>query len=324
MLPAEHDYTRALSMSRLAYDLENLFIPALAAALLSLVTYNWLFAGTSVGFLAFAALVVSCVLPKPAPVEHTGRPHTKAASGLRLFWVPRLRALLALDLAFAASGAMITVNTVVLVRDHLHRTAGDVSLARGAYGAGSMAAALTLPRILKRVSDRAVMLPAAFALPVVFAAYGIATSEGPSWPALLAAWTAFGAACSAVLTPTGRLIRCSAASADLPAAFAARFSLSHSCWLLTYPLAGWVASAAGTVTVGWMLGAIAMAGTLTAVLIWPAPDMARLDHRHHHLPPGHPHLAEVRLTSDGYPHSHDYVIDHLHPYWPAMRRTARP
>lgn len=181
---------------------------------------------------------------------------------------------------------MINVNTVVLVRDHLHRTAGDVSLALSVYGAGSVAAALTLPRILERVSDRAVMLPAAFALPAVFAAYGIATSEGPSWPALLTAWTSIDAACSAVLTPTGRLIRCSAASADLPAAFAAQFPLSHICWLLTHPLAGWLASAAGTVTACWVLGAIAMAGTLTAVLIWPAPDMARLDH--HHLPPGNP------------------------------------
>src|SRR4051794_38362750 len=38
VLPAERDYTRALSLSRLAYDLESLFSPALAAALLSLMT----------------------------------------------------------------------------------------------------------------------------------------------------------------------------------------------------------------------------------------------------------------------------------------------
>lgn len=76
-------------------------------------------------------------------------------------------------------------------------------------------------------------------------------------------------------------------------------------------------------TACWVLGAIAMVSALTAVLIWPAPDMARLDHHHHHLPSGHPHLAEARLTSDGYQHSHDYVIDHLHPNWPATRHTAR-
>lgn len=63
-----------------------------------------------------------------------------------------------------------------------------------------------------------------------------------SWTAALAAWAAIGAASSAVLTPGGRVIRRSSTDADLPAAFAAQFSLSHSCWLLTYPLAGWLAA----------------------------------------------------------------------------------
>ncbi|MES2089765.1 MAG: MFS transporter, partial [Pseudomonadota bacterium] len=63
VLPKEADYTKALSLSRLAYDLENLISPALAAALLTVVTFQSLFIGTVVGFLASAALVVSAVLP---------------------------------------------------------------------------------------------------------------------------------------------------------------------------------------------------------------------------------------------------------------------
>lgn len=74
VLPAERDYTRALSLSRLAYDLESLFSPALAAGLLTLISYNWPFVGTAAGFLASAALVVSVALPKPAPVERSGAP----------------------------------------------------------------------------------------------------------------------------------------------------------------------------------------------------------------------------------------------------------
>ncbi|MFP3986662.1 MFS transporter [Streptomyces sp. E11-3] len=361
VLPAERDYTRALSMSRLAYDLESLFSPALAAALLYVVTFNWLFVGTACGFVASAALVVSCVLPRTAPVEHSAHASGQGASGqgasgrgasgrgasgqrvlgqgafgqgvfgkapfgVRLFWAtPRLRALLALDLAVAAAGAMVIVNTVVLVRDQLGRTAGDVSLALGAYGGGSMLVALLLPRVLDRVGDRAVMLPAGMALPAVFAAYGVLTASGPSWPALLGAWFAFGAACSAVLTPAGRLIRRSAAPADLPAAFAAQFSLAHSCWLLTYPLAGWLAAAAGMAATSWVLAAVALAGALTAVLTWPTRDFTRLDHDHSGLPPDHPHLAEARAhaTAHGYRHSHPYVIDRLHPHWPRSHRTVR-
>ncbi|MFG2028073.1 hypothetical protein [Streptomyces sp. NPDC048825] len=49
------------------------------------------------------------------------------------------------------------------------------------------------------------------------------------WPALLGVWAAFGATCSAVLTPTGRLIRRSAPPEERTAAFAAQFSLSHGC-----------------------------------------------------------------------------------------------
>ena len=46
VLPDEDSYTQALSLSRLAYDLENLISPALAALLLSLMSWHGLFAGT--------------------------------------------------------------------------------------------------------------------------------------------------------------------------------------------------------------------------------------------------------------------------------------
>ena len=54
VLPEEQDYTRALSLSRLAYDLESLLSPMLAAVLLTVINFHWLFAGTSVGFLGSA------------------------------------------------------------------------------------------------------------------------------------------------------------------------------------------------------------------------------------------------------------------------------
>src|SRR5882672_6123809 len=57
VLPDAKDYTRALSLSRLAYDLENVVSPMLAAALLTVIGFHDLFAGTVIGFLASAALV---------------------------------------------------------------------------------------------------------------------------------------------------------------------------------------------------------------------------------------------------------------------------
>jgi len=67
VLPDEADYTRALSLSRLAYDLESLASPMLAAALLTLVSFHDLFAGTVLGFAVSAALVLSVTLPRPKP-----------------------------------------------------------------------------------------------------------------------------------------------------------------------------------------------------------------------------------------------------------------
>ncbi|MFJ8622249.1 MFS transporter [Kitasatospora sp. NPDC093550] len=326
VLPAERDYTDALSLSRLAYDLESLFSPALAALLLSVVSYGWLFAGTTVGFLASAALVVSAALPKPVPVGRTGGIRARSAFGTRLFRAtPRLRALLALDLAVAAAGAIVFVDTVNLVRDHFHRTAGAVSLALGAYGVGSMLTALLLPRLLGRVGDRAVMLPAAFALPAVLAAVSAiaaAPAGAGTWPALLAAWALVGAGSSAVLTPGGRLIRRSAADADLPAAFAAQFSLSHACWLLTYPLAGWLAAAAGLPVTAAVLGALALAAAGGALALWPARDPDALEHRHTDLPAGHPHLRGAHpALAGGWQHDHHYVIDQHHHRWPRPSGT---
>src|SRR5215212_2851180 len=176
VLPEEKDYTRALSLSRLAYDLENLLSPALAAALLTVISFHWLFGGTVVGFLCSAALVLSVTLPQPAQAERTGGIYDKTTRGLRIYLkTPRLRGLLALNLSVAAAGAMVIVNTVVIVRALLGLPENDVAVALGCFGGGSMVAALLLPRVLDRMPGRAVMLPAAGLLGMVLFVFAAAT-----------------------------------------------------------------------------------------------------------------------------------------------------
>ena len=235
VLPDERDYTRALSLSRLAYDLESLLSPALAAALLTIISFHGLFGGTVIGFLSSAALVLSVTLPQPKAAEHTGGLYDKTTRGTRIYLAtPRLRGLLALNLAVAAAGAMVIVNTVVIVRGLLGRPDTDVALALACFGGGSMLAALALPRVLDTLPDRRVMLPAAGALGavlIVFAAVAWSSGAVP-WMALLVTWALLGLGYSAVQTPTGRLLRRSAQPVDRPALFAAQFALSHACWLL--------------------------------------------------------------------------------------------
>ena len=274
VLPEEHDYTRALSLSRLAYDLESLLSPTLAAALLTLITFNWLFIGTVIGFLCSAALVVSVTIPQPSAARPRRGFFDDTTRGMRIYLAtPRLRGLLALNLAVAAAGSMVFVNTVVLVKGALRGTDGNVALALACFGGGSMAAALLLPRLLDRLSDRRIMLSSAGTLVAVLIAFGslmVASGVHQSiWYALLPTWALLGIGYSAVMTPSGRLLRPSADAADRPAVFAAQFALSHVCWLLTYPLAGWLGSAAGLGSTVFALAAVALIAAALAVSLWP-------------------------------------------------------
>ncbi|ACL57222.1 MFS transporter [Methylobacterium nodulans] len=317
VLPEERDYTRALSLSRLAYDLENLLSPMLAAALLMVVDFHVLFAGTVLGFLGSAALVLSVRLPASKPLERQGGVFERTTRGLRIYLAtPRLCGLLAINFAVAAAGAMVLVNTVVIVQALLHRPQDDVALALGLFGGGSMLAALALPRVLDRLPDRAVMIPAAALLGVVLLGFAEeAWRGGIGWLVLLECWLVLGIGYSAAQTPTGRLLRRSAAPEDRPALFAAQFALSHAAWLITYPLAGWLGAKAGMPATLAVLGSIPLAAVAAALFLWPADDPEVVEHAHIDLDPSHPHLR----TTHGIRHAHPFVIDDLHRHWPSGR-----
>ncbi|PJE30990.1 H+ Antiporter protein [Pseudooceanicola antarcticus] len=310
VLPEEERYTRALSLSRLAYDLENIVSPSLAALLLAVVSFDALFFGTMLGFLASAVLVVSVALPSPAP-SVPRRVYDRITRGTRIYLAtPRLRGLLALNMAVSAAGAMVLVNSVVLVRAELGLGASALAWALFAFGAGSMAVALLLPRLLERFPDRPVMLAGAGLMVAALLALALVIATlALSWPALLACWVVVGLGYSAVLTPSGRLLRRSAHAEDRPAIFAAQFALSHACWLVTYPLAGWLMTAFGAVPSLLVLALLASAGLLAALRLWPAEDPSELRHTHEELPLDHPHVQGQRT------HSHAYVIDDLHRHW---------
>lgn len=282
VLPRERDYTRALSLSRLAYDLEALVSPALAAVALTVLSYHDLFLGTAAGFLGSAVLVLAAAVPAGAAATgEQGSVWYRTTLGVRIFWsTPRLRSLLALDLAVAAPTALVLVNTVVYVREVMGRPDTDLAVALAAFGIGSMGVALCAPAALTRFGNRAVMLAGAGTVPpVMLAATLLSFRAGADtgWWALLGLWLLLGAATSAVLTPSARLLRDASDEATRPYVFTAQFSLSHACFILTYPVAGWIGASAG---LGWsaaVLTAVAALGAGTATVSWPrrpAPTIA--------------------------------------------------
>jgi len=315
ILPDERDYTRALSLSRMAYDLENLASPALAGLMLAVLSFHWLFAGTFAGFVFSTVLVALAAIP-PLGGSAAARPFRERLSrGLRIYLAtPRLRGLLALNLAAAAIGAFVLVNTVVLVRAGLGGGETGLAIAMAAFGAGSMAAALMLPRLLDHLSDRRVMMAGAAGLVAMAALAGaLLWLRGvPGWSVFLPVWAGFGWLYASVLTPSGRLLRRSAHAEDRPAVFAAQFALSHACWLGTYPLAGWAGEALGMGPALMLLAGVAAAGLGVAGWLWPAHLPDAPEHAHPDLPEDHPHLR----AHGGRRHAHPFVIDDEHRAWP--------
>jgi MFS family permease len=159
VLTDQAQYTKALSLSRLAYDLENLLSPTIAALLLTVVAYPAFFAVNAATFMVSAALVLSVRLPAPPPSERTADFIANLTFGIRSYLAtPRLRGLLLLSFAVAGAGAMVIVNTVVYVRGTLGGSETATAVAMAAVGAGSIVAALSLPRLLAAVAQRTLMI----------------------------------------------------------------------------------------------------------------------------------------------------------------------
>ena len=300
IVPDERAYTRALSMSRLAYDLENLLSPMLAGIALLFVTYTGLFAANAAAFLISALLIQLTAVPPSRKVARLGNVWREISFGtIGYFKTPRLRGLLALYLGVAAASAMVIVNTVVYVKEYL-------------------------------IADRPVMLFGGWVMAIGIAPIALR----PAFPALLLCWFLIGLGWSLVQTPAGRVVNRSSAAEDRSAYFSAQFALSHACWLIFYPVAGQLGTRLGIDAAAlWLAGAIVLF-TLLASRLWPRDDAVLLVHRHaalrhvhehvhdeHHahqhagIEPGEPHRHEHEhppLT-----HVHPFVIDDHHSAWPS-------
>jgi predicted MFS family arabinose efflux permease len=195
----------------------------------------------------------------------------------------------------------------------LTQTATATALAL--FGAGSMIVALFLPKLLERLPERQVMLSGA-AVIAVGLLLGFVAARRYEW--LLPLWFVLGLGYSLAQTPSGRLLRRSSTDEDRPALFAAQFALSHACWLITYPLAGWLGATAGLTTSFIALGLLACISVAVAARLWNGKDTTELTHDHSGMQADHPHFfGEGVATNEGHiRHTHAFVIDDEHPKWP--------
>jgi hypothetical protein len=75
-------------------------------------------------------------------------------------------------------------------------------------------------------------------------------------------------------TPSARLLRRAATDSTRSYIFTAQFSLSHACFMITYPVAGWIGAVAGQPVAAAVLAAVATISTVAALKFWPAAARA--------------------------------------------------
>ncbi|MAY42921.1 MULTISPECIES: MFS transporter [unclassified Neptuniibacter] len=334
ILPKEKEYTQALSLSRLAMEMESLLSPALAAFLLLFVSYDLLFQLNSVAFLLASIFLLLVSIPVSKGSDRSGGVWQHVSFGIKSYLrTPRLRGVLLLNLALSAAGAMIIVNTVVYVRAVLGLAEEMVPLLMVSAGVGSMIVAFMLPALLERFHDRSVMLAGGGVLSVSLFLGLLLGLLGPSYLGLFPLWFMIGVGSTMILIPTGRVVRNSCQESDRNDYFSANFALTHGMWLVGYLLAGSLGSTLGMEFTFVVLAAVALLATVLAAVVWKQQDHHELWHEHPEMDHLHPHYHDEhhQHEHEGWEgpephvhphyhakqkHRHKFVIDEHHAHWP--------
>jgi MFS family permease len=266
--PDVRDYTRALSLSRLAYDLESLLSPMIAAALLTFVSYSSLFVGTALGFTSSAILVLVAQLPCSIARQQATTFWQRLPLGIMIFARAKtLQFLMLTNVVVAAGTALVLVNSVVYARGLFGLDDAALAFSLASFGAGSLVVAINVPWVTERIGViRTMVLGMGLIVSGLIAAV-ILTATGSTnvvgWGGLLATWALLGMGTSLVSTPSARLLADASTPANRNLVYTAQFALSHACFLVTYPVAGWLGARSLTLAALALL-AIALSAAATA------------------------------------------------------------
>lgn len=285
-------YTRAVSLSRVAVDLEAAGGPLVAGLLIAWVGVRWTFWFDAGTYLVSALLVLASRVPS-APKPKDRFPWRdfvpQVTHGTRvLLREPALRQALVLHFAEAVAGAVAIVTTVVYVRDELNLGDSAFAWSMGALGAGSSIASIVLARRADGVRGdggapmeehlryhrwaRRTLLAGGMML-------GVALLPGvmvPGLGVLLLLWALNGAGQALIGIPSLGLLADHTQPDERGRAYAAHFALTHLFWLFTYPAAGYLAREIGTPRTFTAAGVLCLVLALVAAAI-------RGGHRSHEL-----------------------------------------
>lgn len=314
ILPKEEVFTKALAWSRIAYTLEAVLSPVLAALLLNLMAAEALFFAAALAFSGSVLALFATKFPPSVAAEGKGPFLKRAGRGLWIYGqTPRLRGLFLFNLALSLAMAWVLVNSVIYAGARLADAERYYPVLMAFYGLGAVIGAVLVPQVLRKISERSAMAMGTFGFAAIGA--GFALLPAPSMQVLALVWVGFGTASSLVMTPGALVITRSVGRSARASVFAAQFSLSHAGWLMAYPLAGWLGSRVSLEMALLLLSGAGAAVAALALRVWPADDPLERPHSHPELPDDHPHLQKVPAEGKRHRHVHAFRIDELHPTW---------
>lgn len=279
----ETHLVQALSLSRVAVDLEAVLAPAAAAIIVGLVGGRWVFWFDAFTYVASASLVAFAAVPAATQVAQRLSLRTFASEityGTRVILrEPSLRQAIILSFVEATAGAVAIVTTVSYVRDVLGRGETAASVVMAAVGVGSAVTAFLLGRVTGRYErarseqaglhatrhawGRSALLAGGVCLGGVLLP-GVLI---PPLTVLALLWAILGAGQALVAIPSSTLLAEHSFPEERGKVYAAHFALTHACWLVTYPVVGHAAARWGAPHTFTVAGVVCLLITLVAWLM---------------------------------------------------------
>lgn len=279
----DEQYVKALSLSRVATDVEAVASPALAGLFVALLGVRWVFWFDALTYLVSALLVLMVAMPQIKRVQARlsfASFLSEITYGTRvLLREPSLRQALTLSFAEATAGAAAIVVTVAYVRDVLGLSETVFAIVMAGLGLGSSVTAMILGRATGRyekgASSRAVLhgrrhIWAARALVLGGVVLGLILLPGVLKPPLIVfavLWMLNGTGQALIAIPSSTLLAEHTAEHERGRAYAAHFALTHACWLITYPAVGHAASTWGSPITFTSAGVICLLVSIAAIAL---------------------------------------------------------
>ena len=171
------------------------------------------------------------------------------------------------NVVVAAGTAIVLVNSVVYAKGVYALDDAALAVTLGAYGIGSLLVAVSVPRLVDRIGvTRTMLIGLSVVVGGLLAANAVtivAVTTSTGWWALLGTWLILGMGTSLINTPSSRLLAEASNPENRNLVYTAQFALSHACFLVTYPVAGWIGAASLPVATA-TLTLVAILASITA------------------------------------------------------------